>query len=171
MMRPIKKVFFLPKTSCSLLPASISHAIVSAYIAIKAWIVLKSVCKSTTTADMATFIAELSRTIMKMVMHETKTTPHLNCGFSSIENSGEYLPIVDYSRNSGLCARRNPSDVLTKRGWAVQQRFFWLYLLRFFFSQLKSQVRPKKREYISPAFTLSEYRTKPPRVKFRELSC
>jgi hypothetical protein len=35
-MTPIRKVFFLPKTSCSLLPASMSDAIVSAYIAIKA---------------------------------------------------------------------------------------------------------------------------------------
>jgi len=47
--------------------------------------VLKSVCKSTITADIATFMAELSRTMMKMAMHETKTIPHLNCGFSSIE--------------------------------------------------------------------------------------
>jgi hypothetical protein len=67
-------------------------------MAIKAWIVLKSVCKSTTTADMATFIAELSRTMMKIAMHETKTTPHLNCGFSSIEgvieNSQDATPYV-----------------------------------------------------------------------------
>ena len=84
-MRPTKKVFFLPKTSCNLLPVSMREAIVNAYIAIKAWIVLKSVFKSTTTADMATFMAELSRTMMKMAMHATTTTPHLNCGFSSIE--------------------------------------------------------------------------------------
>jgi hypothetical protein len=47
---------------------------------------------------MATFIAELSRTMMKIAMHETKTTPHLNCGFSSIEgvieNSQDATPYV-----------------------------------------------------------------------------
>jgi hypothetical protein len=36
MMTPAKKVFFLPKTSWSLLPVSMKEAIVSAYIAIKA---------------------------------------------------------------------------------------------------------------------------------------